>query len=125
MEAPIGSDFAKFPVIFPVSREFPARDGFARDWLLSQTDLLILRYFCIIGREWEKGALPGALRAPAIAAVQERAARRRLSANRTGISLPGIDPLAELTGGLNAPSYPKLTLLREAPQNANGPGDGP
>ena len=33
-EAPIGSDFAKFPVIFPVSREFP-RDGFARDCFLS------------------------------------------------------------------------------------------
>src|ERR1700680_2246574 len=35
-EVPIGPNFAKFPVIFPVSREFPARDGFARDWLLSQ-----------------------------------------------------------------------------------------
>jgi hypothetical protein len=30
----------------------------------------------------EKGALPGALRAPAIAAVQERAASRRLSARQ-------------------------------------------
>ncbi len=45
--------------------------------LVSQTDLLILRYFRITRREREKGALPGALRAPAIAAVQERAARRR------------------------------------------------
>jgi hypothetical protein len=29
----------------------------------------------------------------------------RLRAERTGISLSGFDPLAELTGGLNAPSY--------------------
>ena len=34
--AAIGPNSAIFPVIFPVSREFPARDGFARDWLLSQ-----------------------------------------------------------------------------------------
>jgi hypothetical protein len=39
-EAPIGPNFAKFPVIFPVSREYPARDGFARDCLLSQPVLV-------------------------------------------------------------------------------------
>jgi hypothetical protein len=39
-------------------------------------------YFCIKRREREKGALPGALRAAAIAAVQERAASRRVSARQ-------------------------------------------
>jgi hypothetical protein len=63
-------------------RPFGSRDDRFESLPLSQTDLLILRYFCIMGREWEKGALPGALRAPAIAAVQERAARRRLSARQ-------------------------------------------
>jgi hypothetical protein len=57
-------------------------DEFARDCALSQINLLILLNFDILGCGPKEARFPGALQAPAIAAVQERAARRRLSARQ-------------------------------------------
>ena len=51
----------------------------------------------LLGRS-EKGALPGAFWAPAITAVQERAARRRLS-GRDFAAWLGLTPLQKSTGG--------------------------
>jgi hypothetical protein len=63
-------------------RPFGSRDDRFESLPLSQTNILLLLNYYILGCGPKKGALPGALRAPAIAAVQARAARRRLSARQ-------------------------------------------
>src|SRR5258708_34506200 len=54
-----GSEIAKFPAISLLSREFECRDGFARDYPLSQTNQLILLNFYILGRGPKKARFRG------------------------------------------------------------------
>jgi hypothetical protein len=75
------SEIAKFPVFSLENREFAGRDGFARDCVLSQTNLLISLNFDILGCGPKKARFPG-LCGSGNYSGHERAARRRLSAGQ-------------------------------------------
>src|ERR1700730_11210505 len=89
-EAPIGSDFAKFPVIFPVSREFGPETGSLETAPSARLKAIV--FIQEYRREWvtELSAVPRLLRRQGalLRAAERRGRGRRHAKARRYLCLP-------------------------------------